>query len=358
MKKITWCGVGQAPYNDYLLSEVSKHFDLQVFYKLKKVNTHPWIFTSTGYNFKYIDNHFLDALMSIKDSNIIVVSGWSFWQHLIIMLIPFKSVKKIYWTDTLNLDKNKWSGLKGYGRKILVKIVFKVFNEVWSTGKPGCEALIKLGCNKNKVRSFPFFLDLKGYDNITNEKYIDASKFRVKYSLPDTKIIFLCMGQLITSKRFFDAIKALANINNSNAVLWIAGTGPEENELKLLAKSLNIEHRVMFLGWLQRSEVELSFIASDVFIHPSKFDPFPTVVLDAMTWAKPIIGTNTAGSVVDRVKEGINGFVYSPGEISSLTKHMNFFANDNLELLKFGIEARKTACSYPVDKAINQLNSL
>ena len=358
MKKITWCGVGQSPYNDYLLSEVSKHFDLLVYYKIKKVSSHPWIFTSTGYNFKYIDQNFFDALKSIKDSNIIIVSGWSFWQHIIIMLIPFKLVKKIYWTDTPDLDKKAWSGLKGYGRKLLVKIVFKVFDQVWSTGKPGCEALIKLGCNKNKIKSFPFFLDLSGYNNINEEKYNEAINFRLKHTRPNTDIIFLCMGQLISSKRYYDAIKALKYTDNKHALLWLAGTGPQEKELKQLAKSLKIENQVMFLGWLQRSDVELSYIASDVFIHPSQFDPFPTVVLDAMTWGKPVIATEESGSAKDRVVNGSSGFLYPSGEIDKLITHMQFFIQNKDAIKAFGLEARKIACNYPVEVAIKQLNSV
>jgi hypothetical protein len=200
MNKITWCGEAQSPYNDFLLSEINKVFELEVFYKIKKINSHPWKLKDIGYNINYINNNFFKALKSISSSDIVVISGWSFWQHLVIMFIPFRSVKKVYWTDTPNLDKKKWTGIKGYSRKLISKLVFHIFDEVWSTGKPGYDALVKLGCKISKIKTLPFFLDLTRYNNISHEKNNKAFEFRKKYSNTDTEIIFLCMGQIIPRK--------------------------------------------------------------------------------------------------------------------------------------------------------------
>lgn len=358
MKRITWCGVAQSPYNDFLLKEVNKFFDLKVYYKIKNEATHPWHLETNGYNFSYIQGNILRVIKRILSSDIVVISGWKFWEHLVIMLIPMKSIKKIYWTDTPNLDKKEWIGVKGYIRRIIVKIVFEVFDEVWSTGKPGCENLAKMGCKKEKIKSFPFFLDLERYIKIDTEKYNKALAFRRRYCNPHTQIVFMCMGQIVTKKKFEDAIKALAFINDRNVILWIAGSGPQEKALKLLASSLNLDNQVKFLGWLQQSEVELAFISSDIFIHPAEFDPFPTVVLDAMTWGKPIIGTYDSGSVRDRVIHGRNGFIYSTGEVEILKKQMQFFMRNKDKIIEFGYESRKTACDYPVDIAIHKLKSL
>jgi glycosyltransferase involved in cell wall biosynthesis len=358
MKKITWCGVAQSPYNDFLLTEVHKSFDLKVYYKFGKSSSHPWNLNSVEYDLGFLTTNFIAVFKRVLTSDIVVVSGWSFWEHLIIMLMPIKSAKKIYWTDTLDLDRKEWVGVRGYIRRIISTIVFRVFDQVWSTGKPGCEALEKLGCNKQKINSFPFFLDLTRYKKITDSKREIAVLFREKYGLPDTRIVFLCMGQVASKKRFDDAIRALAILNCNDVVLWIAGSGPIEGELRLLASDLHVSHQVRFLGWIQQDEVELAYISSDVFIHPSGFDPFPTVVLDAMTWAKPIIGTIQAGSVKDRVVHGKNGFIYTTGQVNVLCSHMRFFVENPSKIDEFGIEARKTACKYPVSSAIDKLKGL
>jgi glycosyltransferase involved in cell wall biosynthesis len=358
MKRITYCGVAQSPYNDFLLTEVNKSFDLKVYYQRRKMNTHPWDFNSVDYKYNYIKSNLFEALKRILSSDIVMISGWAYWQHLVIMIIPMKSKKKIYWTDTVNLNRKEWIGFRGFIRRIIVKIVFHVFDEVWSTGKPGCEALEKLGCKKTKIKSFPFFLDLSLYTNIDTEKYNKSVEFKSNYVNDNTEIIFLSIGQLIARKRFGDSIKALALLNDERAVLWIVGSGTQEHELKGLAHILNVSNRVKFIGWIQQKDVELALISSDVFIHPSEFDPFPTVVLDAMTMAKPIIGTKEAGSVRDRVKHGTNGLIYSSGQIEMLAEHMRFFIENKEEIMNYGLESRFTACNHPIEDAIEMFKQL
>jgi glycosyltransferase involved in cell wall biosynthesis len=274
------------------------------------------------------------------------------------MLIPMNSTKKIYWTDTPNLDRKEWIGLRGYIRRIIVKVVFNVFDEVWSTGTPGCEALEKLGCKKEKIRSFTFFFDLSRYSNKDPEKLHKAAAFKARNSNEDTEIIFLSAGQVIQKKRFENAIEAISKLNNGKAILWIAGTGPVEEELKSFATKLNVLKQIKFLGWLQQDEVELAFMSSDVFVHPSHFDPFPIVVLDAMTWGKPVIATQESGSAKDRVVHGKSGFLYPTGKVDELTKHMKFFIENKHEIKYYGLESRKTACAYPVEWAVDKFKSI
>ncbi len=358
MKKITWFGVAQSPYNDFLLTEVSKKFDLQVFYKIKKKGTHPWQLKPVAYPLRHLAGNFFRAYKRALSSDVIVVSGWSYWQHILLMLTPMKATKKIYWTDTPNLDRRDWAGIKGNIRKQLVKLCFTTFDEVWSTGKPGCRALGQLGCRKEKIRSFPFFLDLSRYNNVAAATKEKAQEFRTANTNNNTEIVFLCMGQVAAKKRFDDAIRAFCNLRKSNAVLWIAGTGPQEEQLKELTIELGIVNQVFFLGWLQQADVELAYIAADVFVHPASFDPFPTVVLDAMTWGKAVIGTNVSGSVEDRVVPGLNGYIFEEGDVEALAQHMRFFIENKEEISHFGAEARKTACAYPVEMAIRKFESL
>lgn len=357
MKKITWCAVARAPYLDFLHSEVNRHFDLKVYYKLKK-RTHPWELDKVDYDNNNIDGHLFQALKRSRSSDLLIMSGWAFWQHLVIMLTPMGATKKIYWTDTPNLDRKEWSGVKGFIRRIIVKIVFNVFDEVWSTGTPGCEALEKLGCKKEKIRSFTFFFDMSRYHNTDPEKLNKVKAFKTKNSNEDTEVIFLSAGKLIPSKGFDNAIQALARLNNEKAILWIAGTGENEKELKRLAAELNVTKQVKFLGWLQQDEVELAFASSDVFVHPAYFDPFPIVVLDAMTWGKPIIATHESGSAKDRVLHGENGFLYPGGQVDLLVDHMKYFVENRDQIKKFGLASRKTASDYPLSWAIDRLNSM
>lgn len=65
----------------------------------------------------------------------------------------------ILWTDTPNLNKARpW--LKDKLRAYWIKLVFRNAVAVMSTGKPGCEAMAKLGCPKGKIINFPYWTPL------------------------------------------------------------------------------------------------------------------------------------------------------------------------------------------------------
>lgn len=356
MPKITWCGVAQSPYNDFLLNTINKEFDLQVYYKMGSIKTHPWQLTSADYKQSSISSNILGALRRVFGSDVVVMSGWSFWEHLLIMALPIRATK-VYWTDTPNLSQHEWSGVKGKFRRMLVKYTFARCQQVWSTGLPGCIALKQLGCPEQKISSFPFYLDLNRFRKVDQPRLVAASDFRKK-NAKDGDIVFLAMGQLAQKKRFHDAIVSLSRQQNKHSVLWIAGTGPEENSLRALAGSLNISDRVVFLGWLDQEKVALAYLASDVFVHPAEFDPFPTVVLDAMTWGKPIIGSNEAGSVKDRVVENVNGYSFDTGDVDTLTRHMQFFIDNPGAVARFGTASRNTAEQYPVEMAVKKISAL
>lgn len=356
MPKITWCGVAQSPYNDFLLNTVNKEFDLLVYYKMGSVLTHPWQLKSADYKQSSIRSNLFGALRRVFGSDVVVISGWSFWEHLLIMALPIRATK-VYWTDTPNLSQHEWAGLKGKLRRLLVKYTFARCQQVWSTGSPGCEALKQLGCPEQKISSFPFYLDLNRFKAIDSVKLNAASEFRNKYANKGD-LVFLSMGQLAKKKRFHDAILSLSRQQNKQAVLWIAGTGPEETSLRELAIRLNVSDRVVFFGWLDQDKVELAYIASDVFVHPAEFDPFPTVVLDGMTWGKPIIGSNEAGSVKDRVVEQVNGYSFNTGDVDALTTYMQFFIENPSAVAGFGAASRKTAEKYPVEMAVTKIGAL
>jgi glycosyltransferase involved in cell wall biosynthesis len=268
-------------------------------------------------------------------------------------LLPSRT-PKAFWTDT---PRPNGSGARDLGRRLLMRWVFRRFDQVWSTGRVGCEALEALGCAPEKVRSLPFFYDLTRYDGLTEARRREAMSFREKHAPPDS-VVFMGAGQLVAKKRYADAIRALARLESKQCVLWLCGVGPAEEALRALARDCGVAERVVFHGWLQPAELELAFVAADVFVHPASLDPFPTVVLDAMTWGKPVIGTSVSGSVVDRVVSGENGFVFEEGDVAALARHMDFFVRDRSAIPRFQRSARDAACRHPVEIAIDRIHEL
>ena len=79
----------------------------------------------------------------------------------------------------------------------------------------------------------------------------------------------------------------------SNIKLTIGGDGPERRALKQLTMDLDISDKVEFVGWVEDVAEFLS--GSDLFVLPSREEPFGIVILEAMAVGIPIVTTKTQG---------------------------------------------------------------
>lgn len=114
---------------------------------------------------------------------------------------------------------------------------------------------------------------------------------RALLDTPREAPLLLAMGRLHDAKAHDVTLNALARI--PDAVLWIAGTGPLEGDLRDLAHRLGVAERVRWLGW--RSDAGALYRAADLVVFPSRFEPLGNVVIQAWAYGKPVIAARAAG---------------------------------------------------------------
>lgn len=116
---------------------------------------------------------------------------------------------------------------------------------------------------------------------------VDRSSLRT----PQNAKVLLVLARLQDVKGIDVALRALPLV--SDAILWIAGSGPLERELKALATACGVENRVRFLGWREdRSDLLRS---ADVCLVPSRYEPFGNVVLNAWEHEVPLVAAASQG---------------------------------------------------------------
>ena len=109
------------------------------------------------------------------------------------------------------------------------------------------------------------------------------------------------------------------------------------------------------VGWLELDEIAPFYQSGDMLIHSSFFDPFPNVVLEAMAVGLPVMGSNLAGSVVDRVVPAKNGYICAAGDPIDWANKIELVLKAPEILSELGQAARRTAEAHPVDENIKTL---
>ena len=140
---------------------------------------------------------------------------------------------------------------------------------------------------------------------------------------------FLAVGRLVEKKGFDVLIKAYRQLLQEQPaatvpVLEIAGSGPEEARLRALAAGLP---EIRFLGWQAADELAAKWARCRAVIVPSKeasngdCEGLPTVVLEALRAAAPVIASDHAG-IPEIIENGQTGLLVAEGDAGSLCAAM------------------------------------
>ena len=125
-------------------------------------------------------------------------------------------------------------------------------------------------------------------------------------------------NQILLVSRMFERkgvqyfLSALEGLSTDWDIL-VAGDGPFLETLK--TQALQLPHKIKFLGFVPRDELELIYRASKIFVFPSVQENYPMVLLEAMNAGCAIITSKADGCAEVVADAGITTAVRSPEEI-------------------------------------------
>ena len=196
-----------------------------------------------------------------------------------------------------------------------------------------CEAeynlLRELGLNEKKLHLI--------YNGV-KEPILDSAKsmelaerFRLN---PETQIILGTAARLNEAKGLTYLLKAFAALTPSPSPigrgekelrLVIAGTGELEASLKQEAQDLGISDLVVFTGYLDDLPNLMQLF--DIFVLPSLQEACSLACAEAMSQAKPVVGT-CVGGIAEQVSDRQTGFIVMPRDPDDLAAKLAELIND------------------------------
>ena len=136
---------------------------------------------------------------------------------------------------------------------------------------------------------------------------VDMEKFKFSERGKKTDdAVVITTSRLVRKNGLDILIKAIAEISRSGSGMkikcLILGNGPEERNLKDLAKSLSVKDKVEFLGHVDPALLPGYLGMADIFVRPSRSEGLGSSFLEAMSVGLPVIGTRVGG-IVDFIKD-------------------------------------------------------
>ncbi len=159
----------------------------------------------------------------------------------------------------------------------------------------------------------------------------------------------LGLGRVVKKKGFDLLIRAFARLGAPDDVgLVIGGEGAALVELRRLVSDLGLDGRVWFPGRLARDKVAQLMKGAELFVMPSRVEPFGIVVLEAWRAGTPVVAT-ARGGPPEFVEEGVNGLLVDPLDTTALSDAMASLLQDPERQAELGRAGRDKAALFSWD---------
>lgn len=354
--RVLWVLQHPTPYNVYMLNGLAEKggFDVEAVFRRALLPSHPWkslppcrfpnrvVATNAGR-----DRELEERALS-DDATLFVFGGWRDATILPLLIKRrWARLPHAIWTDTPKMGRS-------VARRLL-NAAFRVVSRraccVLGTGEPALERYDAIGVPRERLLSLPFIVD---------EDYF-ASSISARRSRPDATIRFLVIGRLQDQlKGQSVAINAFAIARKDLDIrieLVLAGTGPDESMLRELVREAGIEDAVSFPGWVGYEDLAELLSRVDALVMPSRWDPYPVAVLEAMAAGLPVLGSTACGSVRERVIDDGAGFRHEPGDVQTLAAQMRLLARSAPLRQRLGEASLRESQRWGLDMAVSTIRS-
>lgn len=139
----------------------------------------------------------------------------------------------------------------------------------------------------------------------------------------------VCLGRLVEKKGFDLLLRAFPAVSRDHpgVGLVIAGSGPYGARLEEQAHHLGVAPLVHFTGSLDRGQVNGLLRRAEVFVMPSRVEPFGIVVLEAWRAGCPVVATSIGGAA-EFVRTGHDAMVCDPTDTTGLAAVVSTLLED------------------------------
>lgn len=159
-------------------------------------------------------------------------------------------------------------------------------------------------------------------------------------------------------KDFLTLIRAYKFVKESGIQdkLYIIGDGPSKEEIISEIKKLSLEENIKLIGLSKNPYIWLK--NSKLFVHSSKYEGLPTVLIEALICNKMIISSNCPTGPKEILKNESCGKLFEVGNIKELGDYLiEFLANkNNRELYEKNVILRKE--EFNKNKVIKEYEKL
>jgi glycosyltransferase involved in cell wall biosynthesis len=176
---------------------------------------------------------------------------------------------------------------------------------------------------------------------------------RETLGLLDEDYALICVARLVPLKAHGVLLEALTRLDACPSVkLLLVGTGPQDDQLRALARDWHLDSRVHFLG--ERTDVPRLLQAADCFVLSSDTEGLSCSILEAMAAGLPCVVTDVGGNR-ELVQPGLTGSLLPPRDPAAFARAIRALSEDIALGQACGARARaRVDAEFSLDRMVTR----
>lgn len=180
---------------------------------------------------------------------------------------------------------------------------------------------------------------------------------RARLGIPGSAKVILMSGVIHKQKGMHLGLKNFIAIAGRfpEAVLLIAGDGPERKALQETAGRSGFSGRIVFCGMRENRDMPAVYNAADIYLNPTlRQEGLPMVILEAMACGLPGV-ISRIGGTGSTVIDGKSGFFVRPGDAEGFVQKLALLLSDDALRARMSAAARTRAMDvFNTEKVVGQ----
>jgi glycosyltransferase involved in cell wall biosynthesis len=226
-------------------------------------------------------------------------------------------------------------------RKLAMGTLYARLDGMLAIGSANAAFYRAMGVPGHRIFLTPYTVDNARFMEAAQLTREERTDIRLKLGVADDRPIVLYSAKFDARKCPQDVLRAAAQLNAEGAIFQLAmiGSGALDAELRTMADSLGMQN-VDFHGFVNQSAMPRIYGACDIFVLPSRDEPWGLAINEAMCAELPIVASAEIGCVPDLVKNDVNGYTFAAGDISGLSTALGRLIGDANLRRKMGAASR------------------
>jgi glycosyltransferase involved in cell wall biosynthesis len=257
------------------------------------------------------------------------------------------SVVKLF--GVMDLADETLSRRQRLRRHLEMLVALRFPHDAWivlDDGTRGDQALRDRGVPADRIHFLPNGVNLEWATATSDPEWLPERFGIMRYAH-----LVLYLARLVDWKRpdSFVRVAARVRAQTSRRVAFVvAGDGPERERCEALAKSLDLERDVYFVGAIPHAHIPDAMATADVFVATSRHSNRSIAVCEALVCGKPVAAFDT-GQTHAVVRDGETGRLVQDGNEFALAAAIVEMLGDDEGRREMGRLARAFAQTHFID---------